>query len=256
MKKVLCVFLFSVLFVGIVCAQTTRVIAHRGYWKTEGSAQNSIASLKKADAIKVYGAEFDVLLTSDNVAVVNHDNALFGVAIQTTPYAKFKKLRLLNGEKLPTLEEYLKAGKKQKYVKLILELKPHATPERNREAARIVADMVKKYGLVDRTEYITFDLDAGKELIRVSPRTPVSYLNGELSPAQLKELGFAGLDYHYNVMKEHPEWFDEAKALGLTINIWTVNDSAMITEFVKKKADFLTTDEPEKALGIIRSIVE
>ena len=26
----------------------TQIVAHRGYWKTEGSAQNSIASLEKA----------------------------------------------------------------------------------------------------------------------------------------------------------------------------------------------------------------
>ena len=32
-----------------VMAQT-QVIAHRGYWKTDGSAQNSIAALLKADS--------------------------------------------------------------------------------------------------------------------------------------------------------------------------------------------------------------
>ena len=32
----------------------TKVIAHRGYWKIEGSAQNSIKSLEEADRIKVY----------------------------------------------------------------------------------------------------------------------------------------------------------------------------------------------------------
>ena len=38
----------------------TQVIAHRGYWKAEGSAQNSLASLRKAAEAKVYGSEFDV----------------------------------------------------------------------------------------------------------------------------------------------------------------------------------------------------
>ena len=37
-------------------------------------------------------------------------------------------------------------------------------------------------------------------------------LNGDLSPKQLKELGFARcLDYNYKVMQKHPEWFVEAK---------------------------------------------
>ena len=43
----------------------TQVIAHRGFWKTEGSAQNSITALKKAAEAKVYGSEFDVQLTAD-----------------------------------------------------------------------------------------------------------------------------------------------------------------------------------------------
>lgn len=34
----------------------TQVIAHRGYWKTDGSAQNSIAALLKADSIGCYGS--------------------------------------------------------------------------------------------------------------------------------------------------------------------------------------------------------
>ena len=38
-----------------VMAQT-QVIAHRGYWKTDGSAQNSIAALLKADSIGCYGS--------------------------------------------------------------------------------------------------------------------------------------------------------------------------------------------------------
>ena len=55
--------------------------------------------------------------------------------------------------------------------------------------------MVKKMGLENRMEYITFSLHAMKEFIRLAPAgTPVYYLNGELSPKELKELGAAGLD--------------------------------------------------------------
>ena len=62
----------------------TQVIAHRGFWKAEGSAQNSIAGLKKAAEAKVYGSEFDVQLTADGVVVVNHDDAINGLAVSYT----------------------------------------------------------------------------------------------------------------------------------------------------------------------------
>ena len=63
----------------------------RNYWKAEGSAQNSIAGLKKAAEAKVYGSEFDVQLTADGVVVVNHDDAIDGLVIGETAYDKLKE---------------------------------------------------------------------------------------------------------------------------------------------------------------------
>lgn len=244
LKTTIVVFLCALMALPAVAKDKTKVIAHRGYWKTEGSAQNSIRSLELADQIKAYGSEFDVHLTSDNVPVVHHDMDIQGLNIQKTPYAQLKDLKLGNGETLPTLEQYLDKAKALKNTKLIFELKVHDTPERNREAARIVVDMINKKGLAKKTEYITFSLDAGKELIRLAPKAKVAYLNGELSPRELKDLGFAGLDYQFNVLRQHPDWIPEAKKLGLTINVWTVDEEAVMKEMVANGVDFITTDEP------------
>lgn len=233
--------------------ETTKVIAHRGFWKAEKSAQNSIKSLSMADDISVYGSEFDVHLTADNVPVVFHDNKFHGYPIQQSLYADLKGIPLGNGETLPTLDSYLAKGRLLK-TKLIFELKAHETPERNREAARASVDMVNKYGLQARTEYITFNLDAAKELIRLSPNTPVYYLNGELAPKELKELGFAGLDYNYKKMIENPQWFKEAKELGLKINVWTVDDEKMMEDMIRQGADFITTDEPLLLQNVIQRV--
>lgn len=212
-----------------------------------GSAQNSIRALERAHEIKVYGSEFDVHLTSDNIPVVHHDKDIEGLLIQETPYAGLKDKKLSNGETLPTLQQYLERARSLKKMKLIFELKPHATPQRDREAARVVVDMVNSMKLRKRTEYIAFSLEAAKELHRLSPKTPVYYLNGDLSPKELKALGFAGLDYQDKVMKKHPEWFGEAKELKLKVNVWTVNDPAEMKELVEKGADFITTNYPEEA---------
>ena len=54
----------SALLMAACCMQAqTKAIAHRGFWKTPGSSQNSITSLLKADSIGCYGSEFDVWLT-------------------------------------------------------------------------------------------------------------------------------------------------------------------------------------------------
>ena len=230
-----------------------KVIAHRGYWKTEGSAQNSLRSLEKAAEVKVYGSEFDVHLTVDNVLIVNHDNDIQGKHIQTSTYAELKDLKLPNGECVPTLEQYLLKAKEKanRNVRLIFELKPHETPERNREAARRCVEMINQMKLAKRTEYISFNLDACKELIRLAPKADVYYLNGELSPKELKEMGFAGLDYHYKVLQKHPEWVQQCKVLKLKSNVWTVDDPAVMREMRDKGVDFLTTNQPEEALQIV-----
>jgi glycerophosphoryl diester phosphodiesterase len=226
-----------------------KIIAHRGYWQTYGSTQNSIRSLERAAEIGAYGSEFDVHLTADNILILFHDNAIHDINIQEVAYSRLMDIKLPNGEKIPTLREYLEAARKTGTdIKLIFELKPHATPERNREAARRSVETIREKKLTYRTEFITFNLDAGKELIRLAPEIPVYYLNGDLPPQELKKLGFAGLDYHIDIMRKNPQWFKEARTLGLGVNVWTLNDSAVIKEMADQGADFITTDIPSEAI--------
>jgi len=224
------------------------LIAHRGYWVTDGSDQNSIKSLQLAAELGVYGSEFDVQLTEDNILVIYHDSKIKGtdITIQLVPYDAIKDVVLLNGEMLPILDDYLEAGKAL-FIQLILEIKPHATPERDREAVQIVVDKVKSFGLEGKVEYITFSLEAGKELIRLQPDSNVGYLGGNLAPAKLKEYGFSTLSYEYTTMQNHPEYFNDSKILGLRISVWTVNNLALMENMVKQGANLIITDIPHQA---------
>jgi glycerophosphoryl diester phosphodiesterase len=221
----------------------SHVIAHRGYWNTTGSAQNSIKALELADSIGVYGSEFDVHLTADNVAVINHDDYIQGVKIQTSNYADLKDLTLSNGEKIPTLESYLNRGK-QLSIKLILEMKAHANTARDKEAAAIIVQMVNDKNLADRVEYITFSFEGGKEFALLAPENKVSFLGGTADPGQLKNAGFSGMAYDFSTMNSHKDWFAWAKDLGLTICVWTINNTADAGAMAALGADFITTDNP------------
>ena len=238
----------------LLSKEKIKVVAHRGYWKTEGSAQNSIASIHKAAPIKgIYGIEFDVHFTADNVPIVFHNTEVDGMKVQFVNYDDLKNITLANGEKIPTLYEFLDEAVQYENLKLIFELKFHATPERNTECAAMAVDIINKYNLTSRTEYISFDLDACKELIRVSPNTPVSYLTSKLTPKALKELGFDGLDYNFNALTENNQWIKEAQDLGLTVNVWTVNDPDKIRTAIGWGVDYITTDVPETVIEILSS---
>ena len=98
--------LFAVMaLMGTAAQAQTRIIAHRGYWDCAGSAQNSLTSLRAADAIGAYGSEFDIHLTKDNQIVIHHDPNVGKLQIQTSDYKDLKKCKLRNGEKIPPLAE-------------------------------------------------------------------------------------------------------------------------------------------------------
>ena len=73
-------------------------------------------------------------------------------------------------------------------------------------------------------EYISFSQNVCERLIALSPKAKVAYLGSDLTPKQLSDKGYTGLDYHIGAMRAHEEWFDEAKQLGLEVNVWTVDD--------------------------------
>ncbi|MBB4622822.1 glycerophosphodiester phosphodiesterase family protein [Parabacteroides faecis] len=250
-KRSMLTILLAVCLYGSNVFAQTKVIAHRGYWDCEGSAQNSITALNKAHEVGAYGSEFDVSITADGIPVVNHDDSIQGFCIETSLYEQLKDLKLKNGERLPTLEEYLIQGKKNQGTQLILEIKPHRRVVNEDKAVAAILYLVQKYQMEDQVEYISFSMNICKELIRRAPAVQVSYLRGEVSPADLKILGFSGLDYHYKVFDKHPEWIQEAKNEGLTINVWTVDDPAVMESMVAKGVDFITTDKPKELKAVI-----
>ncbi len=260
MTKRIFLSILALMITGTVMAQKAikswnknLVIAHRGAWKTQNLPENSIASLKEAIRLGCYGSEFDVHLTSDGVAVVNHNPDFLGKDIATSTYQElvdYKKLS--NGESIPTLEEYLKAGMKQKKTKLILEIKPQKTQEQETALVKKVLEIVNQLKAAPWIEYISFSHYISKYVIDNVPGARVSYLNGEIEPAKLKAEGFYGLDYNQNVYKKNPDWIQQSKDLGLVINVWTVNTDKDMDRLLEQKVDYITTNEPELLLTKIK----
>ncbi len=244
------VLLMGALLPSVAMGRAKQVIAHRGYWKTEGSAQNSISALNNTYGIGVYGSEFDVHVTRDGKVVVFHDDDIDGVKIENAQYADISGKRLANGERIPTLKEYLAAAKPLGGMRLILEVKEHIDKGDEDRCVDAVLRLVGEAGLKDRTEYISFSKHACDYLVAKDPQAKVSYLNGDLSPKQAKEAGYAGIDYEAKVFLDNPSWIKEAKRLKLVTNVWTVDDLGEIRRFFKLGVDFVTTNEPEKAKGL------
>lgn len=235
----------------LAAAAQTKIVAHRGYWDCAGSAQNSITSLKLADKIGCYGSEFDVHLTKDGVIVVHHDQNVGKIDIQTSTYKALKKERLRNGEKIPTLEQYLDAGKDLS-CKLVLEIKKQKVQSHEDSLVRQCVDMVKSKGLTDRIVWISFSGKACELLHQLLPDAHIQYLLGDWDPKTIKAKGLSGIDYEQKVLALHPEWIKECHDLGLVVNVWTVNDLNTINQFIKAGVDFITTNAPVEGLKLAK----
>ena len=242
----------AALLVGLTAMAQPKIVAHRGYWRTDGSAQNSITSLQKAAAVGCYGSEFDVWLTADGVPVVFHDATIDGIRIEDTTFATLMNHRLQNGEFIPTLQQYLTEGSKIEGCQLILEIKPHRNEVRDKRIADMCVELVRSLGLEKKTEYISFSKVVCQRLHEITPDSKVAYLNGELAPAQIKEMGLTGIDYNEKVFVKHPEWLQEAKQLGVEVNVWTVDGEENLRHHVNLEGvDLITTNDPEILKGIL-----
>ncbi len=242
----------AALLVGLTAVAQPKIVAHRGYWRTDGSAQNSITSLQKAAAVGCYGSEFDVWLTADGVPVVFHDATIDGIRIEDTTFATLMNHRLQNGEFIPTLQQYLTEGSKIEGCQLILEIKPHRNEVRDKRIADMCVELVRTLGLEKKTEYISFSKVVCQRLHEITPDSKVAYLNGELAPAQIKEMGLTGIDYNEKVFVKHPEWLQEAKQLGVEVNVWTVDGEENLRHHVNLEGvDLITTNDPEILKGIL-----
>jgi glycerophosphoryl diester phosphodiesterase len=225
-------------------ANAQKIIAHRGYWDTENNAKNSIKSLESAQKIGTYGSEFDVLISADDILMVNHDDVYQGKAVEKTNSSILKTLKLANGEPMPTLQNYFDQAKKNNNVKLIFELKPHSSLENEKRAVNKSIELIKQNNIADQIEIISFSQNICNEFKKLAPELHVSYLEGDLSPKQVKENGWNGIDYNYQVFQKNPSWVKEAHDLGLLVNVWTVNDPKIMHEMIELNVDYITTDKP------------
>ncbi len=226
-----------------------KVIAHRGAWKNTGATENSIAALEHAIKLKCYGSEFDVHMSADSVLFVNHDHTIKGIDIEKTNAKELSEVKLGNGENLPTLEAYLKAGANQKKTRLILEIKTSRLgKDRSLALATKCVEMVKKLKVEKITDYIAFDFDVCKKVKELAPKAHVEYLNGDKNPAEILAAGLDGIDYHYSIYKKNETYIKEIHDKGLKTNVWTVNSKEDMKFFLDNNVDYITTNEPEALL--------
>lgn len=225
-----------------VATLESKVVAHRGAWRETGTPSNSLAALKAALQMDIYGSECDVRQTKDGRLVICHDATHDGLTISKTDYLTLSQHTLANGEPLPLLDDFLTTlSHDTGNVRLVIELKSCSVDK--------LLLLVDSLGVLDRVDFISFSQGLCGQLIAYGFGYKTFFLNGTLSPQNALERGYGGIDYSSGKYDIFPEWIDEAKSLGMQVWVWTVNNSDNIRNYLKRGV-YVTTDYPKRAREI------
>lgn len=228
------------------------IVAHRGFWKCEagGNSQNSIAALKAAQDNGLWGSECDLQLTRDGVVIVNHNDDIDGLVIRDHDWAELSTHPLPNGERRPTVDEYLDQTAKCKTTKLIIEFKEQKDQAKEDELVDKTFAAIRAHRLdnPDRVLFISFSRHICVKIASEHPEYVNQFLTskrgGENLPTNLEKLGINGVDYHFSVFRSHPEWVGTARKAGMSVNGWTVDKQADIEAMIELGLDQITSNEP------------
>lgn len=82
-------------------------------------------------------------------------------------------MKLPGGLEIPTLREFFAQGQKDPSTKLILEIKKHATPQRETQVVEAILRLAREMRLVPQIEFISFSRTPATKCSACNP-TPSS----------------------------------------------------------------------------------
>ena len=244
--------------------------------------ENTLPAFERAIALGVTTVELDVGITRDGVVVIHHDRTLNpdlargpdgqwvrapAPAIHSLTFAelqrydvgrirpgseyfsRFKDQQPIDGTRIPRLEDLLnKDGK----VRFNIETKispdaPHETLAPEPFARALIAE-VRKAGVEKRTTIQSFDWRALKVVEREAPEIATAYLTSRRHPYPGKVHEAGGRIWSPDFTSLSAENLAQAKALGLKIIPWTVNEPGDIARVLDMGVDGIISDYPDRVL--------
>lgn len=245
--------------------QNIFVAAHRG-WRSK-YPENTLAAFRAALELGVDQIETDVRVTADGELVLIHDatvdrttNAEGNVCDMTL--AQLRELDAGNGEKIPTLVEFLELVKDHPTITLDIELKEYPTEGREQLSYDVcdrTLKLIDAYGFTDRIVINTF---SGKLHEYVNDtygdkyRQHVYYPENCLKTNTRDPYAYAYCTCIFGIV-EGKVSVEEVRKLNeeTGVRIWAgayAKDEATIDLAVEMGSELITCDNPDEVLAILR----
>ncbi len=217
----------------------TIIVAHRGasgYCK-----DNTLEAFRRAAELGADGIETDLRLTGDGRIVLHHDGAIGGRSISGLTLEQLKRI----DPDVPTLEEALECLSALP-LQLNLEFKTASI-----EIERMTLELVRRYGLEDRTVYHSFDVEGMRRLKAMDPSVAVNVATQSTTLvkdviAHPDEYSFlSGVSIRYDLITA--DIVRSLHLLGFKVMCWTVNSAKDIQRMSEMGLDNITTNYPDRA---------
>ena len=230
-------------------------VAHRGY--SAVAPENTLPALAAAGPAGATFVEFDVRTTADGVPVVIHDRTVDRTTNGTGAVWELTadEVRALDagawfspayaGVRVPLLADALEvlAG-----VRLLLEIKPPATPEQ----VKVILAMVADRGLLGRTVVQSFDPQIVRLVRDAAPEVPrgLLRLRFEADTVELaRELDVAYCNPAVADVLGDPATVAALIEAGVTVLPWTANDMGRWPELIRTGVAGLISDRTGELTG-------
>ena len=208
-----------------------RLINHRGYHVN--APENTLAAFQESKKNKYQFVETDVQMTSDNVPVLLHNSTLramagVNVAINSISESEAKQYSF-SGQQITTLDEFI-AYCKANQITPYIELKTETIS--NSEQIKMIYDIVKKYDMCEKVEWISFSPDLLEMLGEIDVSVPFGYVVGVKDDSQLvmqrtlemKERGMrVFIDTHYQAQSAYLSF---CKENDVPLELWGINNKS------------------------------
>lgn len=239
------------------------IVAHRG--ASAEAPENTLSALRLAWQLGAESSEIDVRVTRDGAVVVLHDETMRRTAGVDRPIVELTlaeakamdvgawKDATYAGERIPTLGEALDATPPGRM--LFVEVKTGPADAEAIAQAVLAADPRKRGAVIALQAY---DADAlaevGKRLPGVETYWAVDPERDETrdlrpyAPAVIEAArarGFTGLALDHRAVDA--TYAQAVRDAGLLLDVWTINDAALIRTWRERGVRWIETDRPELA---------
>ena len=221
-------------------------IAHRGY--SGKYPENTMLAFERAIEAGADGIEFDLQMSKDGALVIIHDETLERTTDGTGNVCDYTlaELRALDagqGERLPTLGEYLDMAKDTGIITNI-ELKNGIFEYEGMEALAIAE--VRKRNMEDRIIFSSFNHYSIQRCLKLAPEIARAFLCGSWMIDMGEYLNRHEVQYlHPSMGSVCPSLVDELHEHGAKVNVWTVNKLDDMRHMINLGADGIITNEVE-----------